>query len=129
MLINLINIASSTAFSAILSLTTISLYISYLLPTFLLVLRRFQGQKLEFGPWTLGRFGLPINIFGLAYGIFVCIFVVFPTEMPVTAENMNYASLMFGSVIIFILVAWLVYGRRAYHGPIRELPEGDYMLS
>ena len=43
MLLILNNIASSTAFTALLSLTTISLYVSYLLPIILICLRRWKS--------------------------------------------------------------------------------------
>lgn len=51
-LLSLINIGSSTAFNAIISLSTVSLYISYLIPISCLVLKRFSGEKIAWGPWT-----------------------------------------------------------------------------
>ena len=128
MLLSVINIASSTAFNAIISLTTISLYISYLLPVILMTLRRLKGHRIAFGPFTLGRYGLVTNLYSIVWGIFACVFVVFPTTVPVTAENMNYASLVFGGAMIFSGVAWFVYGKDRYHGPISELPEGEITL-
>ena len=129
MLLNLINIASSTAFNAIVSLTTISLYASYMLPIAIMIQRRLGKDQVAFGPFTLGRFGLPVNMVGILWGIFVVIFEVFPSKMPVTAANMNYASLVFGSTIIFSLVTWFLYGAKVFKGPINELDEGTVALN
>ena len=129
MLLNLINVASSTAFSAIISLTTISLYTSYMLPIAVMVWRRLSKRQLNFGPFTLGRFGLLINIVGLLWGIFAVVFVVFPTEIPVTADNMNYASLVFGSAMLFSLGSWFVYGKKTFQGPVNEIGEGTMALT
>ena len=49
--------------------------------------------------------------------------------MPVTAENMNYASLVFGGAMIFSGIAWYVYGKDRYHGPTSELAEGEIVLN
>lgn len=94
-----------------------------------MVHRRLGKRQLTFGPFTLGRFGLLINIFGLLWGMFFVIFVVFPTEMPVTAANMNYASLVFGSALLFSLVAWFLYGRKVFVGSVNELVETSVALN
>ena len=125
MLINLINIASSTAFSAIISLTTVSLYASYILPIAIMIRRRLRNDEPKFGPYTLGRYGLLVNVIAILWGTFAVIFEVFPTEMPVTAANMNYASLMFGSTVIFSLATWFLYGGKTFQGPVNELDEGS----
>ena len=130
MLLNLINIASSTAFSAVISLTTLALYASYMLPIAIMISRRLsRNNKLSLGPFNLGRFGLLTNILALLWRIFTVVFVTFPTEMPVTADNMNYASLVFGGTIIFSLVAWFLYGKNVYKGSLNELGEDTVQLT
>jgi choline transport protein len=120
-LLSLINIGSSTAFNAIISLATVALYVSYLIPISCLILKRFSGEKIAWGPWTLGRFGLAINIFALCYGVFICIFLPFPPQQPVTAVNMNYAAPVFVFVVLFAVTDWFVRGRKIYVGPRREV--------
>ena len=122
-LLSLINIASSTALNAILSLSTLALYVSYMIPITLMTIKRLRRQPLEFGPFSLGRFGLPINVFALVYGIFVSIFLPFPPTLPVTGETMNYSGPIFGLVLLFALADWLLRGRKFYTGPIREVAE------
>ena len=124
-LLSLINIASTTALSAILALATLSLFISYLIPIVLLVIKRFKAatdpEPIVFGPWTLGRWGMAINIYSILFGTFICIFVPFPTIIPVTALNMNYAGPVFVGVCILLIGDWLIRGRRRYTGPLKEL--------
>jgi choline transport protein len=120
-LLSLINIGSSTAFNAIISLATVALYVSYLIPILCLVLKRFSGNKIAWGPWTLGRYGVFINIFALCYGIFICIFLPFPSQRPITSMNMNYASTVFVFVVVFAIVDWYLRGRKVYTGPKREI--------
>ena len=120
-LLGLVNLGSSTAFNALTSLSLIGHYTSYLLPITLLVLRRFGKKEIPWGPWTLGRWGLPINLVSMAYSILLIVFMVFPPYQPVRAENMNYASVIFGAATIVSTVLWFVYGRKTYRGPAREI--------
>ena len=124
-LLGLINIASTTAFNAITSLSTLALYISYLIPIILLVIKKLQGHHIPYGPWKLGRWGLPINIFAIIYGVFIVIFLPFPPAIPVTPTTMNYSSPVLALVIFFALGYWFVRGRRQYAGPLREIGPDD----
>ena len=93
-----------------------------------MVVHRLQKKPLQFGQFTLGRLGLPINILGILWGIFTIAFVILPKEMPATAKNMNYAPVVFGGALIFSLALWFIRGREVYHGPVNELGEGDVIL-
>lgn len=97
------------------------LQVSYLLPIGLLCCRRIRiipGDQLAFGPWSMGPFGLPVNIVSILFLSFTCIFLVFPPYQPFTAANMNYASLVFGAVYIFSGLYWLWKGQKVYNGPV-----------
>lgn len=125
-LLGLVNIGSSTAFNAFTSLALIGHYTSYLLPISLLVIRRFGTKEIPWGPWTLGRWGLWINIISIVYSVILIVFAVFPPFQPVTAKNMNYAGVIFGVAILVSAIMWVVYGRKAYRGPVREaIDEGQ----
>lgn len=124
-LIGLINIASTTAFNAIRSLATLSLYLAYLIPIVILALRKLQDQPISYGPFRLGQAGLYINIFAIVYEVFICIFLPFPPEQPVTRINMNYSSPVFFSVPLFSLCELVYAGEKTYTGPIRELAQEE----
>ena len=62
------------AFNAIVSLVVSSYLSSYLLPIILMIRKRLRGESIPLGPWTLGRWGLPINIFAAVYTLITVYF-------------------------------------------------------
>lgn len=115
MLLGLLNIASTTAFNAILSLATVGMYVSYIMPILLLLYRRVMTHDLiQFGPWQLGRWGVPINIAAVVYTMFVSIFLLLPPYQPVTALNMNYASVLIGGISATSFAWWHIRGKDEY---------------
>ncbi|CAJ0555292.1 Ff.00g053570.m01.CDS01 [Fusarium sp. VM40] len=121
MLLSLINIGSTTAFNAILSLAVVSLQVSYLIPIILLIWRRlFRPDTLLWGPWRLGKAGLPINIFAVVYLLYTCIFLLFPPFQPITAVNMNYAPVVLGGALVFGCVYWPLRVSKRYIGPLTD---------
>ncbi|KAJ5630768.1 uncharacterized protein N7484_010868 [Penicillium longicatenatum] len=126
-ILSVINAASETALSAILALSTSSLYVSYLIPIVLMIIRRVDTSRgpIPFGPWTLGRYGMAINIFALVFGVFVSIFVPFPTQIPVTAANMNWSGPVFVGVVILLVIDWTFRARKKYTGPMKDLLQSE----
>lgn len=118
-LFGLLNIASTTAFNAILSLTVECLALSYLLPIAMLLYRRTRyPQDLAYGPWKLhGRSGIAANVLAMMYNIYICIFLLFPPFQPVTAQNMNYAGVVLGGVLLLAAVRWFAGANKFYRGP------------
>lgn len=106
-LIQIINIGSTTALYAIVSISTIGLYISYVMPILFIFLAKMRGDQITYGPWKMSRvFGLATNFFAVIYGIFIIIWLPFPPYMPITAENFNYAGPIIGFVILLALGDW-----------------------
>lgn len=120
-LLVIINIGSSSAFYAIVGLSTIGLYLSYVLPILFIALAKIRGDHISYGPFVLGRAGLPINIFSVVYGVFMIIWLPFPPYMPVTGENMNYAGPILVFVILFALADWFVSGRKRFKVPVENI--------
>lgn len=98
-LLNLITLGSIVAFEAIVSLQILSLMSTYLLSLSCVVWRRFFGAPLPTATWSLGRLALPINLLGIAYCIFLIIFLPWPGAVPVDAATMNWASVMFFGIL------------------------------
>ncbi|KAL8631837.1 hypothetical protein Q9189_002417 [Teloschistes chrysophthalmus] len=136
-LLSLITLGSSVALDDVLSITAAGLYASYLVALSFLLYRRCTGgiehhadgeiltntggAKLVWGPWHLpGMFGKAVNAFACAYLILVWLFAFWPTEVPVTGENMNYSILIFGTVISFSVVYYFAKGNKEYTGPVIE---------
>ncbi|OOQ88338.1 amino acid permease [Penicillium brasilianum] len=117
--LSFIQIGSTAAFNAILSLSTLGLYISYLIPLVLLVLKRFTApQEIPRGTFSLGKLGLPTNLVAILFATYFAIFLPFPSTLPVTAENMNYAGPVLGFIMLFACVDWIVRGRHKWEGPM-----------
>ena len=129
-LLGLINLGSTTAFNAMVSLALLGQYTTYVLPTIFILYRRIHPKKnIPFGPWTLGKWGIPINIFTIGFSFLTIAFNVLPPLFPVTAANMNYAGVVFGAALIICGLLWFMIGKRHYAGPIREVMENGNVRS
>ena len=120
-LLALINIGSPVAFNAIVSLTVSSYLSSYEIAIILLIMKKLSGEKVNLGPWNLGRLGLPINIIAAVYTLVTVIFTFFPVAMPVHKGSMNYSCVMYGGVIILGIIYYVLRGHQYYVGPSTEL--------
>ena len=121
LLLALINIGSTTAFSAIVSLSVASVLASYVVPISLILRRRIKKEPIRLGPWRLGRFGAIANVIGLIYATIAFFFSFWPPTKTVTAESMNWACLVWGFAMLFCAFWYLIRARHYYHGPIREV--------
>ncbi|GAC75965.1 amino acid transporters [Moesziomyces antarcticus T-34] len=119
-----IYLGSSSALNAILSSSVVLLQFSYIVPIVLLLIR---GRKVldtdNAGAegrrhFDLGRLGLPINVFAIAFVLFTNVFFLFPPELPTTSTNMNYTIVVVAIVAIMSGAAWMAHGRKWYKGPL-----------
>ncbi|KAF6794992.1 LPXTG-domain-containing protein, partial [Colletotrichum musicola] len=67
---------------------------------------------------VLGAQGIPINLFALAYLVYVVVWMPFPQVLPVTGDNMNYAGPIFGAVLVGALIHYLAGGREKFRVPV-----------
>jgi choline transport protein len=88
------------------------------MPLFSRILAHFSGKKTRLeGPYSLGRWGIVLNIIGFIYLAFVCIISNLPSIKPADSENMNYTSAATGLVMLVSLVFWITTGRKKFTGP------------
>ena len=79
------------------SASVIGLYVSYVTPIFL---RITTGRdKLQHGPFSLGKWYMPIGIVAVAWVSFITVLLMFPPEVNPSADTMSawiasYAELM-----------------------------------
>jgi len=121
-LLGLINIGSTTVFNAMISLMIASFYSSIIISASVMLYKRLTvpDSQIIWGPFKLGRAGVPVTILAIVYSLIGIFFSFWPPSANVTAENMNWSVLVFGAVVLFLLVFWLLYGRHVYKGPIIE---------
>lgn len=123
-LLSLINIGSATVFNAIVSLTVAGFFGSYLLPFSMLLYTRLKTpEKLEFGPWRLGRLGPWVNGVAILWSALIMFFSFWSTAVPVTKVNMNWSCVLWVAVVVFAGVFWIAHGRKVYNGPVIETEE------
>lgn len=116
MLLGLIFFGSSAAFNSFTGVATMCLNASYGLPILISVLR---GRKLiKNSSFSLGRFGLVINIATVCWISFAFVLFCMPVSlMDLTASTMNYASVVFAGFATISVVWYFVHGRKDFTGP------------
>lgn len=117
-LVSLINIGSSAALNAIVSLGVVALMSSYYITIACLVWRRLKGAPLPSRRWSLGKYGLATNIASLLFLTPIFFFAFWPLSTPVQPSSMNWAVVMYGGIVIWSLVYYSIWGRHSYIGPV-----------
>ena len=136
MLIGLINLGSAAAFNDVISLSVSALFASYIITESLLLWRRLTGaihlradrdhhseevNHLIWGPFHLpGIFGISVNVFAILFGLSRFFFSFWPVTSSVKPDNMNFSSLMTGSVVIVAIFYYVIRARHTYQGPLTE---------
>ena len=115
-LLSLINIGSSVAFFAFIALSGMAMFSSYFIAIAVMLHARLSKGGVELGEWNLGRWGPAINIFALAYSVWIFAFLPWPTYLPVTSVNMNYSAPLWAFTIVFSIASWWLWGRRTWPG-------------
>lgn len=95
----------SKAYTVVTSISTIGLYISYVIPVFL----HLRAAKIERGPWHLGRYSKAINVVAVLWVIFLSVILSL-------ADIINTGA----SILAVTIALALWYGlreRRRFKGP------------
>ena len=108
-LLGLLYLGNTTAFDAVISMSILGLYASYLLPIIFMLLQRYRKfNSIPRGVFRLAHVGGYItNIASVVWLIFAMIFSTFPNYEPVNAQNMNYS--------VVVMSGWLVAGAAYYY--------------
>lgn len=105
-------LASELAFNSLTATGILLQYISYSIPTLLVI---WQGRsKFKHGPFWYPKLGLLANIVMLAWTIVAFVFYCFPAYSKVVASQMNYVSGVLVAIAIFIISLWFLYAKRNY---------------
>ena len=123
MLLGLINLGSSSAFLAFVSVGVISLAVSYGIPIAISLFHR--RREVNAARWTMGSAVGPfVNVVAVAWILFELVLFSMPTALPVTAVSMNYAIVVFVGFMVLSAIWYAVYARKGaylagflYHRP------------
>lgn len=120
LLLGLINLGSSSAFTAFVSVGVIALAVSYAIPIILSVLA--SRREVNTAKWNLGNtIGYAVNILAVVWIGFELVLFSMPGALPVTEVSMNYASVVLVGFLSLAGLFYVVYARKVYKGP----PESD----
>ncbi|KAJ9244066.1 putative amino-acid permease [Paecilomyces variotii] len=114
--LNCIAIGSTQTATAIFNVTAPALDLSYIS---VILAHQIYKKRVKFieGPFTLGKWGTPLNLIAITWVLLISVILFFPPSKPVTAANMNYAICVAAFIAIFSLVWWWVSARWKYTGP------------
>lgn len=109
MLLGLINLGSASAFTAFASVGVVALAVSYAIP---IGISFFSGRhEVNSARWNCGPVvGRVVNAVALVWISFELVLFSMPTALPVTAETVNYASVVF---VGFLALSAIWYGIHA----------------
>ncbi len=109
----------SAAYFVVTSISTITLYIAYNIPTFLNVRNKLAKKGIfttkENAPWNLKAWGPTFNIIAVAYTIFICIVFVLPPN-----ELVLWTMVGLG---VLLAIYWFAYERKNFKGPVKASEE------
>src|SRR6478609_6124805 len=119
-----INVGNQNAFLVITSIAIIMFYIAYLGVTAPMLVRRLRGDwpRPDHGPYfSLGRWGLPVNIAAVAYGTLVMINIAWPRNSVYNALGTPHWYWQWSPVLfigLVVIVGSIYYfGVQAKKGP------------
>ena len=107
------------AFRAMVSITTLAMYIAYGLP----ILFRVTAARRSFvpGPFHLGGYGVLVGWAAVAWVALVTVLFCLPVAYPVAKDNFNYTPVAVGGVLALSLAAWVLHARFWFQGPVTNL--------
>ncbi|CAM5564149.1 hypothetical protein SCANM63S_10253 [Streptomyces canarius] len=105
---------SHTAFTAIVSVNVVGLFLAYAVPIFL---RLRLGDAFQPGPWHLGRWGRPIGWLAVTWILLSGVLFMLPQASPITVDSFNYAPIAL-AVVCWWRRWWFATARRRFQGPV-----------
>ncbi|CAK9785363.1 amino acid transporter [Cutaneotrichosporon oleaginosum] len=119
-LLGLIYFGSSTAFNAFSGVGVIALTISYAAPILVSVIEG-RAQINKHAKFKLGNgLGWFCNIVALGWSALAVPLFCMPAYIPVTAQTVNYAPVVFVGFTTMAAIWYWVWGRKHYEGPPKD---------
>ncbi|HTF51431.1 MAG TPA: amino acid permease [Pseudonocardia sp.] len=123
-LILVVNIGTPEIFTAITSVAVIMIYLAYLLVTAPLLVKRLRGEWPEPGGsggyFSLGRFGLPVNIIAVLWGAGMALNLAWPRSAVYGDGPLRWIAFIFIGAIVAIGLGWFFARGRHQLGCLPE---------
>ena len=118
LVLGVIYFGSSAAFNAFSGVGVITLTLSYATP---IAVSMLEGRKqVKTGKFYLGKLGWFTNCVAIAWSFLALPLFCMPAYLPVTAESVNYAPVVFVAFVGISSAWYFIWGRKNYHGPPQE---------
>ncbi|OAA53176.1 Amino acid/polyamine transporter I [Cordyceps fumosorosea ARSEF 2679] len=120
MLLGLVNLGSSSAFTAFVSVGVIGLAAGYLVP---IAVSLATGRRaVSEARWRLRPvIGITVNVVSVLWILFEMVLFSMPQALPATPSSMNYASVVFVGFAVMSAAWYFVGGRQKFKGPPEEI--------
>lgn len=124
-LLSLIPLGSTTAFSALTGLTVGSFYSAFMVSACVMLWVRLTtpADKIAWGPFRLGVFGVPITILSLIYSFIGWFFSFWPPVAQVTVKTFNWSTVVYCGVMVISMAYYVLRAHKTYTGPKMEIVE------
>jgi amino acid transporter len=124
-LILVVNIGTPEIFTAVTSVAVIMIYVAYVLVTGPLLIKRLRGQWPDAdgkrsGYFSLGRWGLPVNIIAVLWGGGMALNLAWPREAVYGTGALRWIAFIFIGAIVAIGLAWFFARGRQQLGCLPE---------
>lgn len=114
-ILGLLRFGSAAAFNAFSGVGVISLTAAYATP---IAINLFTGRKAtRDAKFSLGKLGVPLNVIALAWSALAMPLFCMPATIPVTADLVNYAPVVFVAATLISAIWYIVWGHKNYAGP------------
>ena len=119
-IIGLLILANYAAISSVFNISIIALYCAYIAP----IMSRLIWHDFKPGVFYLRKLSFINSIIAVVWMVFIVVLLFFPSYQQPDAEQMNYAIVVVGVVVIFCLAYYffpLYGGKTFFHGPVRTI--------
>jgi amino acid transporter len=106
----------AAAFTVVTSISTIALYLAYVIPIFLNFRNRMRGRGAwmtrSIAPWSMGSYAPIVNALAIVWVAFITVVFMLPPNQLVFWTMLGLS--------VFMAVWWLARSRRVFRGPSGE---------
>ncbi|OCL11504.1 putative choline transport protein [Glonium stellatum] len=123
MLLALIGLSSTTTLNVLSGLTIAGFYSGFILSASMMLWRRLTtpDTNIPWGPFRLGKLGVPVTVFALAYSFIGWLFSFWPSVAVVSVKTFNWSLVVYFGVMFLAMGWWAVRARKTYKGPKMEI--------
>lgn len=98
-----------------------ALLTSYIISTSCVALRRWRNRPLPPARWTMGKFTPYCDVISVFVLCFLTFFSFWPLSKNPAPADMNWAVVIYGSVVILAGGYYIIRARKTYKGPVTRV--------